>query len=58
MLVTLIGVVLFVPETKGRSLEEIRQLFRPRTVMVDEDPIIDNDNVEDHLDDTQDNIDA
>ena len=32
---------IFVPETKGRSLEEIQQFFRSNTD-VDESPIIDN----------------
>jgi hypothetical protein len=40
-------VIFFVPETKGRSLEEIQELFKPRSSMSDDEaPILDDDTLE------------
>ena len=41
LVITITLIVIFVPETKGRSLEEIQQFFRSNTD-VDESPIIDD----------------
>jgi len=40
--------VFFVPETRGKSLEEIQNYFRDTTVE-DEDPILDNDSIAEHI---------
>ena len=37
LVISLVLIVIFVPETKGRSLDEIQQLFRSSD---DEDPIL------------------
>ena len=41
LVISLVLIVIFVPETKGRSLDEIQQLFRSSD---DEDPILERGN--------------
>jgi hypothetical protein len=44
LVLVMIFVIFFVPETKGRSLEEIQELFKTRSRMSeDEAPILDDD---------------
>ena len=40
LVISLILIVIFVPETKGRSLEEIQRFFRTNP---DQEPILDDD---------------
>ena len=55
LVIALILIVIFVPETKGRSLEEIQRFFR--TTNPDQDPILDDDTSSLHTTDNERNND-